>query len=73
MSFCDQFHSKQLEKAQRAAKEAKELQEFHKSQVAERTARARAERGDQLNYTKTNMDLLKVQYKLYIHTHTQYK
>lgn len=55
-----QFHSQQLDKAQKAAREAKAMQEFHKSQVAERMARGKAEKDDMHNYTKGNMDLLKV-------------
>jgi hypothetical protein len=50
-----------LEKAQKSAKVAKQLQEFHRSQMVERKARDKAERNDECNYTKTNMNLLKVQ------------
>lgn len=49
-----------MEKAQKAAREAKQLQEFHRSQMVERRARDRAERNGECNYTKTNMNLLKV-------------
>ena len=49
-----------MDKAQKAAREAKQLQEFHRSQMAERRVRDKAEREDKCNYTKTNMNLLKV-------------
>lgn len=55
-----QFHSQQLEKGQKAANNAKQMQEYHKSQMVERRARNKAERKEQLDYTKTNMNLLMV-------------
>ena len=51
-----------MEKAQKAAGEAKQLQEFHRSQMAERRAREKAERNEECSYTKTNINLLKVRY-----------
>ena len=51
-----------MEKAQKAAREAKQLQEFHRSQMAERRARDNAEINDRCNYTKKNMNLLKVEF-----------
>ena len=53
-----------MEKAQKAAREAKQLQEFHRSQMVERRARDKAERNEECNYTKTNMNLLKVNTQL---------
>lgn len=58
--YCIQFHSQELEKHQKAAREAREQQQYHLSQMAEATQRERNERDSDIEYTKKNTDLLKV-------------
>ena len=57
---CHQFHAQQLERRQQAAKEAKEMQGFHKRQMAEVAEHKVAERREEEAVEDRNMELLKV-------------
>ena len=55
-----QFHSQQLDKQQKAAKQALERQEFHRLQTKELAARRDATVTEEKQFVQKNMELLKV-------------
>ena len=57
---CHQFHAQQLERQQQAAREAKDMQGFHKRQVAELAEHKAAESKEEEVLECRNMELLKV-------------
>ena len=57
---CHQFHAQQLERQLQAAKEAKEMQSFHKRQVAELVEHKMSEHREEEALEHRNMELLKV-------------
>ena len=55
-----QFHAQQLERHQKAAREAKELQQFHHTQMANHQDWKGDERKDDLEFNENNMHMLQV-------------
>lgn len=55
-----QFHAQQLERHQKAAREAKELQQFHHSQMAEHHDRKEEEKKEDWEFIENNMHMLQV-------------
>ena len=56
-----QFHTQQSEKRQKAACEAREVQQYHRSQVKEQHARLQADREEERKHTDENNTLLRVE------------
>jgi len=55
-----QCHAQQLERHQKAAREAKELQQFHHSQMAEHHERKEEEKKEDWEFNENNMHMLQV-------------
>ena len=55
-----QFHAQQLDRHQKAVQEAREIQQFHRNQMADRQNHKEAEIREEVKFNKDNVHLLQV-------------